>query len=481
MNKLITLVLLIACNTLNAQAPLWLRYPAISPDGSTLVFNYKGDIYTVDANGGLARPLTTHQDHDFMAVWAPDGKSIAFASNRHGNYDIYSMPAEGGTAARMTFNSSGDMPSSIDHNGNVLFTSSRLDAETNSQFPSGALSELYSINAEGTLNQVLTTPAEAAVWNKDGSKLLYHDKKGYENQWRKHHTSSVTRDIWIYDPASKEHTKLTDFNGEDRNPIWTADEKSFYYLSEESGTFNVWKKEIASGKKTQITDLKDHPVRFLSMANNGTLSFSFDGELYTMKEGETPKKLSVQINHDDEYNLSQLIDVKGEVSEMALSPNGKEIAFIARGEIFVTAVDYSETKRITNTPSQERSVSFSPDGRSLLFAGERDGSWNIYRINLAREEEQLFYASTVYTEEEVVVTDKETFQPQFSPDGKEVAFLEERVVLRVINLDSKETRTVLPKKYNYSYSDGDQTYEWSPDGKWLTLQRAVTDVAVLNG
>ncbi|MFZ9029178.1 MAG: S41 family peptidase, partial [Crocinitomicaceae bacterium] len=299
--------------------------------------------------------------------------------------------------------------------------------------------------------------------------LLYHDRKGYENQWRKHHTSSVTRDIWMYDPSTKEHTQLTDFNGEDRNPVWSTDEKSFYYLSEESGSFNVWKKDFASGEKKQITDLKDHPVRFLTMANNGTLSFSFDGELYTMKEGETPKKVSVQINHDDEYNRTQLIDVKGEVSEMALSPNGKEIAFIARGEIFVTAVDYSETKRITNTPSQERSVSFSPDGRSLLFAGERDGSWNIYRINLAREEENLFYASTVYEEEEVVATDKETFQPQFSPDGKEVAFLEERVVLRVINLESKETRTVLPKKYNYSYSDGDQTYEWSPDGKWFLV------------
>ena len=443
----ITLFLLFASASLFGQTPLWLRYPSISPDGETIAFNYKGDIYLVSSSGGQARALTTHQDHDFMPIWSPDGKTIVFASNRHGNYDIYSMPSQGGSAKRLTYNSSNDYPCSVQADGTVYFSSSRLDSELNSQFPTGALSELYSIDNEGNLNQVLTTPAEAAQWNKDGSKLIYHDKKGYEDDWRKHHTSSVTRDVWMYDPSSKEHTQLTDFNGEDRNPIWSADEQSFYYLSEESGSFNVWKKGINGANKSQLTSLKNHPVRFLSMSVSGTMAFSYDGELYTLKEGGEPTKVVIQINNDEDFNVTELIDVKGEVSEMTLSPNGKEIAFIARGEIFVTAVDFSETKRITNTPEQERSVSFSPDGRSLLFASERNESWNIYRVNLTREEEKYFYSSTVLKEEEVVVTDQETFQPAFSPDGKEVAFLEERVILRVKNLESKETRTILEKKY----------------------------------
>ena len=117
-----------------------------------------------------------------------------------------------------------------------------------------------------------------------------------------------------------------------------------------------------------------------------------------MKEGGAPEKVDIKINSDEAFNATELIDVKGQVSEMVLSPNGKEIAFIARGEIFVTATDYSETKRITNTPEQERNVSFSPDGRSLLYAGERNGSWDIYRMNLTRDEEKLFYASTVHEE-----------------------------------------------------------------------------------
>ena len=467
--KLATFILFIVVNTFG-QAPLWMRYPAISPDGSQIAFNYKGDIYIVDTEGGKAQAITTHSAHDFMPTWSPDGKSIAFASNRYGNYDIFIMPSIGGNAKRLTHHSSDDYPNSIDGAGHIYFSSSRLDSYLNSQFPSGVLSELYSINENGDLSQVLTTPAENSVWNKDKTKLIYHDRVGYENAWRKHHTSSVTRDIWLYDAKTKEHTQLTDFIGEDRNPVWSKNEQFFYYLSEESGDFNVWKKNISEGVKTQITDFNDHPVRFLSISNDGLLSFGFDGELYTMKEGEAPKKLNIQINSDDDFNTTKLVDVKGDVTEIVLSPNGEELAFVARGEIFVTALDYSKTKRITNTTEQERSISFSPDGRSILFASERNESWNIYQTSLAREEEKYFYASTVLEEETLVETAQETFQPQFSPDGKELAFLEERVILRVMNLESKTVRTILDKSYNYSYSDGDQAYEWSPDGKWFLVQ-----------
>jgi len=469
MKKIVVLIVILISTAALAQSPLWMRYPSISPNGNTLAFNYKGDIYLVATKGGEARAITTHKDHDFMPIWSKDGTKIAFASNRYGNFDVFEMPSNGGIAKRLTFHSSSDYPHSFDKKGNILFSSSRLDTHTNSQYPSRVLPELYSVNESGNLNQILTTPAQDAVWNKDNSKLIYHDRKGYENEWRKHHTSSVARDIWMYDSATKNHTQLTTFNGEDRNPVWSKDEQSFYYLSEKSGTFNVWKQDINTNNKTQITHFDKHPVRFLSISNSGLLSFGFDGELYTMQEGAQAAKVSIHINNDDNYNTTELIDVKGQVSEVVYSPNGKEIAFVARGEVFVSALDYSKSKRITNTSEEERDISFSPDGKSILFAGERGESWNIYQVSLDRKEEKLFYSSTVLKEETLVKTDKETFQPHYSPDGKEIAYLEERVVLKVMNIASKNTRTLLEKKYNYSYSDGDQSYEWSPDSKWLLV------------
>ena len=167
-----------------SQNPLWLRYPSISPNGKTISFNYKGDIYIVPVEGGNARAITTHKEHDFMSTWSADGKNIAFASNRYGNYDVFVMAAAGGAAMRLTHHSANDYPNSFDTNNNVLFSSTRLDSYLNSQFPSGSLNELYSINKDGELNQILTTPAERAQWNKTETKLLYQDRKGYENQWR---------------------------------------------------------------------------------------------------------------------------------------------------------------------------------------------------------------------------------------------------------------------------------------------------------
>lgn len=453
-----------------AETPLWMRYSAISPDGNNIAFSYKGDIYVVSSQGGDAYQLTTHPEHDYMPVWSTDGKELAFASNRYGNYDVFIMPAQGGKAKRLTFNSKDDAPYSFDKDGAVLFSSQRMDDPANTQFPSGRLPELYSVNKSGVLKQVLTTPAEDAQWNKKGTKLAYHDKKGYEDPWRKHHVSSITRDVWIYDAQTKSHNKISDFAGEDRNPVWSSDESSIYYLSEQSGSFNVWEYQLSDRSNKQITFFEKHPVRFLSSSNNGQLCFGFDGEIYTLNKGEKPKKLNVSIHADDNYNDVVYKDVSGEVTEVAVSPNGKELAFIARGEVYVTSVNHRKTKRITNTPEQERSVSFSPDGKAILFAGERNNSWNLYQVKKNRESEKYFYASTVLNEEVILASDKETFQPAYSPDGKEVAFYEERTEIRVINLKTKQVRTVLPTKYNYSYADGDLSFEWSPDSKWILAE-----------
>ncbi len=460
--------------TVNAQGEaLWLRYPAISPDGNTIVFSYKGDLWKVATKGGTATPLTLHEAHDFQPVWSSDGSNIAFSSNRYGNFDVYVMPSTGGSATRLTYHSSSDYPSCFTpDNQSVVFTSSRLDDANNQQYPSGVLPELYKISVVGGMpRQIITTPAQGVSYNSSGSIMVFHDRKGYEDEFRKHHTSSVARDIWKYEKKTGKYTKLSDFNGEDRNPVFSPDEQSLYYLSESSGSFNVHKMALnAPGKSIQVTHFRSHPVRTLSISDNGVMCLSYNGELYTLKEGSEPQKVSIFASADNRYNPDKIVSVNKKITEMAVSPNGKEIAFLHRGEVFAASIKEGTTKRITNTPEQERSISFSPDGKSILYAGERNGSWNLYQTSLAREEEKYFFNSTILKEEALIETAAEEFQPAYSPDGKEVAYLEERTALKVLNLESKKTRTIMPADKNYSYSDGDQHYNWSPDSKWFLVE-----------
>ena len=433
------LLLFVVSNTFAQTHPLWMRYPSISPDGKKIAFGYKGDIYVVDATGGNAQPLTIHEAQDMLPVWSHDSKTIAFASDRYGNFDVYTVPAIGGTASRITFNSANDYPFDFSKDDKkIIFGSSRNVASNNIRF-----------------------------YSEKGNQIVFQDRKGYEDPWRKHHTSSVTRDIWIMDMEKNEYKKVSNFEGEDREPVFGNDDQSVFYLSEKKGNQNIFKLSLNGGAEKQLTSLKDNPVRHLSVSKANTLCFTYDGEIYTLKENENPKKVNIQIANESRQSVEKNITINGNVGEFTLSPNGKEIAFVSRGEVFVTSVEGTQTKRITNTPQQERMVKWSPDGKTLIYAAERNDNWDIYTCNIIRKEEPYFYASTTLKEEALISSKEEEFLPKYSPDGKEVAFLENRNSLKVLNLATKKARTLLPLGRNFSYSDGDIDFSWSPDSKYI--------------
>ena len=466
MKKLLTLAVLAFSMTATAQtSPLWMRFCAISPDGKTIAFSYQGDIYTVPSTGGEAHQLTSNAAYDAYPVWSPDGRRIAFASSREGSLDVYLMSRDGGAPKRLTTNSADEIPLTFKDNEHVLFKSSVMPTAKSIIFASSSFPQIYEVDVNATRPKLFSAiTMENLSINKDGD-ILYHDKKGYEDEFRKHHTSPITRDIWL-DKKGK-FTKLTDFIGEDRNPVWASDGRSFYYLSEEDGTMNVYHRGIDGTGKKQLTHFQKNPVRFLSASQDGTLCFGYDGEIYTLREGQEPYKVTVHVTADrNDIDLDRQIRTSG-ATEISVSPTGKEIAFILHGDVYVTSKDYKTTKQITDTPEQERNVAFSPDGKQLAYASERNGLWQIYIAKPKNSNEKNFTYATDLVEEQLVTSDKTSFLPKWSPDGKTIAYLEDRGTIKAIDVKSKTVRTLMDGKYIYSYSDGDVDFCWSPDSRWL--------------
>lgn len=450
---------------------LWMRYPCISPDGKAIAFMYKGDIYKVSIDGGRATQLTTHAAYDYNPKWSPDGKTIAFNSNRYGNHDIFVMSSEGGAPTRLTTNSTNEKLQGFSPDGkDVYFTANIQHPAAYAQYPGGWTTQLFKVSANGGRSfLVLPNAMNNVTMSSDGKFIVYEDVKGVENEWRKHQTSSSARDIWRYDFATKKFTNLTENTVDDRNPVLTKDGKTVYFLGERSGSFNVWKGE--SDKKTEavaVTNHNRHPVRFLSVSNDETLCYTHNGNLYVMPKGGQAKQVNVDIYRDNE-NPVVTQTVSSGATSAAFSPNGKEVAIIVKGDVYVTSVEYATTKRITNTPGTERSLTWSADGKSLAYAAERDGSWDICIAKNKAETEPYFYASDNIVEEYLVKEKNEDFQPEFAPNGKEIAFLRDRTKLHVVDVETKKVRQITDGSRNFSYSDGDQSFAWSPDSKWLVL------------
>lgn len=487
-DKLI-LSLLLASSAAGASAisPMWVSDVALSPDGKNLAFVYKGSIYTVPSAGGKAERVSAGQAIDATPVWSPDGNKIAFSSLRNGGRDVYVMDADGGNQRRLTFNSAPQTPEAFTADGkSVIFSAMIEDPAASALAPIKTNAELYTVPVEGgRYTQLVAIPA-ANVRNVPGSKaIVYEGIKGGEDKWRKHHTSSITRDLWTYDPSTGKFTNLTARAGEDRDPAPSADGKTLFFLSErDGGSFNVYSMPMAGGKAQALTSFTSHPVRYLSRGGADLLAFTYNGEIYTMTPGSQPSRLSIDLT-DTGMEQPETISFS-RADEAAVSPDGSQLAFTSRGEVFVTSVKYPSTKQITHTPAIEAELSWGKDGRELFYTSRRSGRQEIFRARVARADDPNFSNATIIDEEPVFPSDGvERSCPLVSPDGKKLAFLEDRSILKVMDLASKRVTTLTPEPVN-NYRNGNFTMEWSPDSRWIALEvmnplhEPYTDIAVVN-
>lgn len=453
-----------------ADNPLWMRYPKISPDGTQIAFSYKGDIYTVPAAGGMAKRLTTWDSYESQPIWSNDGKTLAFASDRFGGMDIFTIPASGGSAKRITTHSGNETPLAFSPDDKEIYFTASIQDPASSILWATWMEELYKVSVDGGRPyQVVASPVCSISFDKDGKSFLYYNRTGSENIWRKHHVSSVARDIFYYDNATGTHKQITTNPGEDRDPIFVSDDRMVFLSERNGGSFNVYEASLNNAADAKaLTNFKTHPVRFLSRSDNGTLCFGYHGEIYTLPEGGKVKKIPVEIVNDTKEDIEYLA-LRG-LDEIDISEDGKEVILVSRGEIFATTDEYSTTKQITKSAATEEGITVSPDGQTIVYASEKSGIWTLYKATKAREEELHFANATIINEEPVFKDNSiERSAPQFSPDGKELAFIEARTFLKVLNLETKKVRTITDGSQHHSNDTQGFSYQWSPDGKWFAL------------
>jgi tricorn protease len=435
------------------------RYPAPSPDGSQIAFSYQGDIWVVPAEGGRALRLTVHEAYDYMPRWSPDGREIAFSSDRFGNDDVFVIPAGGGEAERLTFMSADDVVCDWTPDGKAILFSSRRDWRAH------RVPVIYQVPRTGGTPTVFMPEFgnEGAV-SPDGSRLAF--TTGYRNYWwRKNYRGAGNNDILIWNRKTGEYRKLTDHPGNDAHPMWSGDGAALFYMTDASGSDNIWRVDIDSGEKNPLT-AQDGRLRYPSISADGSLiAYEYEADIYILKtDGSEPSRLQIVAPSDSKFNTVERLTFSRDADEMEPSPDNEEIAFVVRGELFVMKEKGDSANQLTEDPARDFDIIWKPDGTAVVFRSDKTGNYDLYMIESDDPEEKLLSRALAFKITPLTSDPADEHTPRFSPDGKKLAFVLGNADLHILDMETKEDKLLLA---GWSLD----TFTWSPDGQWIALSR----------
>ncbi|MGC8784554.1 MAG: S41 family peptidase [Armatimonadota bacterium] len=438
------------------------RYPAPSPDGKQIAFSWQGDLWLVSSAGGEAKRLTVHEGYDFAPVWSPDGTRIAFTSDRYGNDDVFVLSLRDGTIQRLTYWSGRDRALGWTPDGKAVLFDSTRDWEPYGAEPCVYVAPL----GGGTPYRLHNATGTPAALSPDGEKLAFVRRDS--SWWRKGYRGSATGDIWLHDLKADKFTRLTQTDTSDTFPMWSPDGKTLYFLSERDDTYNLWAMDVTSKAVKQLTRYKGDGVRFPQIARNGSLIAYEQGmDICTFAPGSGEIRiLNITAPAADvrkPQGFWQQVR-SGDVSEFAIAPNGKEVAFVVRGEVFVTRYpEGGSARRLTETVEPEYDLAWSPDSKSLLFASERGGNTSLYLVTSEDPEEPRLRRTMKLKTERLTNSPQPDTSPVFSPDGKKIAFRRGNGDLILLDMETK-TERVLLRHWNLG------RFVWSPDSRWIAYE-----------
>ncbi len=463
------LLILILTSSAEAQEPIrFARTPDISPDGKLIAFSYLGDIWTVETIGGVARPVTMHEAHDINPRFSPDGKQLAFSSNRHGSYDVFVVSVVGGRPTRLTFDSAQDMVNGWTPDGqSIVFSSTRSTA-----FPRNA--ETFTVPVEGGAERKLPLfEGKEAHFAPNGKAIAF--VRGPGTWYRRGYRGSSNDDIWISTVDGTSQKALTVFEGQDGAPMWSPDGAKLYYVSENlstRGCANLVCQDLSSdstavGPLKRITKHEDDTVREARLSGNGEwIVYECGADLWVVNTKSTlsPRKLAIEVNADDKSNTEKSTTFTRDATEFALSPDEEHAVISVQGELFLTRVPAGgKATRLTDSPAYDHSASFSPDGKSILFSSDRSGVEELYLLEADDTEHPELPTAHKFKVKPLTSTREEESRASFSPKGERIAFIR-KGQLWTMKPDGSEQKVLVAQSRVFDY-------DWSPDGKHLVFAR----------
>ncbi|GAA4503710.1 S41 family peptidase [Hymenobacter ginsengisoli] len=474
----LTLPLLAAALPTLAAPPAALPYfsePAVSPDRQEIAFVSGGDVWTVPVAGGEARLLVAHPATESRPLYAPDGKSLAFISTRTGNGDIYLLTFATGELKRLTFDDGLDQLDGWSADGKYLYYSST------SRDISG-MNDIYRVPVGGGTPTAVSADRYAneffAAPSPDGKALAFAARGVASSQWWRHgHSHLDESEIWLRHEGKNgpSYTGLTSGGAKALWPMWGPGGQKLFYTSDQGGAENIWTTGLAKGTPQQVTNFKDGRVLWPSASADGKLIvFERDFGIWTLNtENGQAQPVRIQRRGAPASPTVERQRFTDRLQELALSPDGKKVAFIVHGEVFAaSAADGGDATRLTSTVPAESDLTWAPDSRRLIYASARDGAKHLYSYTFATGQETRLTNSPL-----------SDAQPRFSPDGKLLAFERDAKELRILDLATKQERVAGTGRFGRPPLAAERSFVWSPDGRWLAFApagaRGFTNVQVV--
>lgn len=484
-----------------AATASWLRDPALSPDGKTVAFRSNGDVYVAAVTDGNARLFAGTAAREIKPVWLPDGRSIAYSADTNGGYDVYVASIDGRAATRrLSWHSRDEVAVAVSPDGTrLLVRSGRLDLSTSRavypmQFESGEeptwprqWAGLLALPLDGGRPEPLIEPVSLeGSWDAAGARLVFSVRPGSETLFRKHERSPATWDIWVREPDGRSFKQLTHFDGQDMTPVVNPVDGLIYYLSERSGSLNVWRMPFEGDSRAEQVTFHDlYPVRDLSINAHGQMAYSYRGELYAGSPGKGIKRIPIRLpRQKPNAPAPQARDLSDALSTATLVPGGREAIVSARGELY--AIERASSRRKVLFAAHEGvklSPSLSADGRKLLVVRDGGPSSDLLLAEMPTASSSWIDGFDDRRVKTLVSATRDMIlAAALSPDGRQVVY-STGTQLRLIPAGGGKSRDLLTR--DSGFTEEGPPFVWHPDSRllalpWRNLRRMPREVALLD-